>query len=698
MGDNLHLGDRDGVRTPMQWTPDRNGGFSRADPAALILPPIMDPIYGYEAVNVEAQWRDAHSLLNWVRRMLVVRSRHKVFGRGGLRFLRPQNRKVLAYLREYEDETILCVVNLSRTAQAVELELAEFAGRTPVEMLGGVAFPLIGQLSYLLTLPPYAFYWFYISASAEPPSWSTASPGPLIELHTFVLRDGVAEIVETSARDVLEKDILPKYIAQRRWFQGKGAEIKTAQIVAACTASPGEVDFLFADVKVASEGAADIYALPLAIAWEDMAAAPFEAPLALARVRRRSRVGYLSDGFVSLKFVRAILDGLANRARLPFGNDELVFAPAAGFDIAFQPDIQVDWLGAEQSNSSLIIGRAAVVKLFRRAATGIHPEAEMIRCLTGRGFTGIAALLGEVTRVAASGAQSLLAIVQRFVANQGNGFQWTVDQLKRLLAEHSSEVEHDGNRFTSYENFASRLGTRLGEMHLVLAQPSTNPAFAPEIVDLETLMEWTERARVQIETAFSILAESARVREGVRTPAVERLARRRSAILHAVEDALRRSQGTFKTRIHGDLHLGQVLVAAGDVVFMDFEGEPLKSVEERRAKASPLRDVAGMLRSFDYAARIAGREARNLEGELGEERSRVLLAQFRHIAAVAFLRGYEHARGATLDAREKALIAAFGVEKAAYEIVYEATNRPDWIAVPIEGFVEMAEQLIGSPE
>src|SRR5205085_9868932 len=186
-------------------SPDRNGGFSRADPAALTLPAIMDPIYGYEAVNVEAQWRDQHSLLNWLRRMLAVRHRHKAFGRGTQRFLRPQNRKVLAYLREYEGETILCVFNLSRSAQAVELELSEFAGRTPVEMLGGVAFPLIGQLSYLLTLPPYGFYWFYLSASAEPPSWSTATPGPPAELHTFVLRDGLPDVVEGSARNVLEE-------------------------------------------------------------------------------------------------------------------------------------------------------------------------------------------------------------------------------------------------------------------------------------------------------------------------------------------------------------------------------------------------------------------------------------------------------------------------------------------------------------
>src|SRR6185437_12464711 len=214
--------------------------------------------------------------------------------------------------------------------------------------------------------------------------------------------------------------------------------------------------------------------------------------------------------------------------------DELVFAPATGFDIAFRPDIQVDWPGAEQSNSSLIIGRSAVVKLFRRVAIGIHPEAEMIRCLTGRGFTGIAALLGEITRVSANGAQSLMAVVQRFVANQGNGFQWTLDRLKRLLTERSSEAEQDANHFMSYENFASRLGTRLGEMHLVLAQPSENPAFAPEMVDAATLAQWTERARVQIETAFSILAESAGARQGVRTHAIAALTARWSAILQAV--------------------------------------------------------------------------------------------------------------------------------------------------------------------
>src|SRR5690348_3439994 len=134
MGDNIYLGDRDGVRTPMQWSIDRNGGFSRADPASLVLPPIMDPLYGYEAVDVEAQLRDPHSLLNWMRRTLGIRKQHRAFGRGGFRLLYPKNRKILAYLREYQEETLLCVANLSRTPQAVELELAEFAGRWPVEL------------------------------------------------------------------------------------------------------------------------------------------------------------------------------------------------------------------------------------------------------------------------------------------------------------------------------------------------------------------------------------------------------------------------------------------------------------------------------------------------------------------------------------------------------------------------------------
>jgi maltose alpha-D-glucosyltransferase/alpha-amylase len=687
MGDNVHLGDRDGVRTPMQWSPDRNGGFSRADPAALILPAVMDPIYGYEAVNVEAQWRDQHSLLNWLRRMLAVRSRHKAFGRGSLRFLRPQNRKVLAYLREYDGETILCVFNLSRSAQAVELELAEFAGRTPVEMLGGVAFPAIGNLSYLLTLPPYGFFWFLLSSSTEPPAWSTASPSALVEHHTFVLRDGLHEITEGQSREVLERDILPKYIAQRRWYSGKDAAIDSAELLTyAATGADG--DFLFSDVKIISGNTSTLYNLPLAIAWDDTANGPFEAPLALARVRRRARVGLLTDGFASVKFVRSVLDGLAGQKRVPFGGGALVFCTTSEFDISLRSDSEVDWPAPDQSNSTVVIGRKAIVKLFRRCLIGIHPEAEMIRFLTERGFCGIAALLGDVTRVHADGAESLMAIAQRFVANQGDGFRWTVNQLERVRDEQEVATNPEANHFELYQNFAHRLGVRLGQMHLLLAQPSDNPDFAPETVDAASVSAWREQARRQIERALDVLFHASRA--DVMAPEEQ------TAILRAADAALGFAEGFSKTRVHGDLHLGQVLVAAGDIIFIDFEGEPLKPLPERRAKMSPLRDVAGMLRSFDYAARIVERGSRSLEGSTGADLARALTSEFRKLATTEFLAGYAEGRGAPLDERELKLITVFALEKAAYEVVYEATYRPDWLDVPVKGFAILAGEILGS--
>ncbi len=189
MGDNIYLGDRNGVRTPMQWSPDRNAGFSRADPQRLFLPPIMDPVYGYEAVNVEAQHRDPSSLLNWMKRMLTVRRNHQAFGRGRLTFLRPGNRKILAYVRNHEDDTILCVANLSRSAQPVELDLARYKGRVPVELMGRTAFPPIGDLPYLLTLPGHCFYWFRLAKGEEVPKWHEERLAPE-ELPVLVLFEG----------------------------------------------------------------------------------------------------------------------------------------------------------------------------------------------------------------------------------------------------------------------------------------------------------------------------------------------------------------------------------------------------------------------------------------------------------------------------------------------------------------------------
>jgi len=685
MGDNIHLGDRDGVRTPMQWTSDRNGGFSRADPAALVLPVIMDALYGYQAVNVEAQLRDSHSLLNWLRRMLAIRGQHRAFGRGKTRFIRPANRKILVYLRELEGEAVLCVANVSRTAQAVELDLSEFAGRTPVELSGNVAFPKIGQLTYMLTLQPFGFYWFALSAEAEQPSWSAATSENFAELYTFVLRPGIATVLENHFRAVLEKDILPSYLAQRRWFQQKLHSAPAVSVTLAMPLGESGNDLVFTEVSAEADGARVTYALPLAISWEDEASSPQETPLALARVRRHARMGLLTDGFASPKFARALIRALKRGARLSQSGDTLVFEPASDLpEIA--DDAEIQWLGVDQSNSTLAIGRALAVKLYRKLVDGIHPEVEMDRELTKRGFTGIAALMGEIVHLRADGSHTTLAVVQRFVENQGDGFAWSLEQAKRLIdAPQSADAPAAGVEVAA--NFIGVAGRRLGEMHRILNQKTDNPAFAPARATAKTVAHWREQCRKQFDAAFATL----RSQPG---EDAQYIVARHAAIAALADAALGEGAGAAITRIHGDLHLGQVLVAAGDAVFVDFEGEPLKPLAERRAKLSPLRDVAGMIRSFDYVAAAALRAALVPATVQGREQIETLLGAFVARARAVFLRGYGEGRGRTLTPREKNLLDIFVLERAAYEILYEAENRPDWLSIPVRGFAGLAAALL----
>jgi maltose alpha-D-glucosyltransferase/alpha-amylase len=692
MGDNLHLGDRDGVRTPMQWSSDRNGGFSRADPASLVLPAIMDPLYGFDAVNVEAQWRDPHSLLNWVRRMLVERRKHQAFGRGKIRFLTPQNRKVLAYLREHEGETILCVANMSRTAQAVELDLSQFSGRVPVELSGGAVFPMVGQLSYLLTLPPYGFYWFLLSTDAAPPVWSSATSGPSVEHHTFVLRKSLKEIGEDSSRATLEKEILPPYMAQRRWFQQKDQKIGAIELALAGLVESEAGSFLYCEIVVAHEGRTTRYAMPLAIAWEDAAANPFEAPLALARVRKGPRVGLLTDAFASPVLARTIIHGLLASQKIALGDSEIAFRPTEHF-LETHRDLDVEaleWPAAEQSNSTMIVGRKVVIKLLRRLGSGHHPEGEMSRYLTDKEFTGTPALFGEMQRTDANGETATVVIAQAYVANQGDGWAWTLDHLERAVDERATpfaDMEADG--FSQYAIFARQAGRRIGEMHKILVAPSENANFAPEEISLTRANAIGNRILAQLDAA---LAAAKTARDSDLSGLLGIISEKREVLGKLVCQRARHAAGLWRTRIHGDLHLGQLLVAGDDVQIIDFEGEPARSLEERRRKYLPLRDVAGMLRSFDYAA--AQTERRNKQGGEGLARVARLLADFRNLAAQSLLEGYEAGIGRSLTAEEHVLLELLVLEKAAYEVCYEAANRPDWLGVPLKGLAALSERML----
>jgi len=697
MGDNVHLGDRDGVRTPMQWSGDRNGGFSRADPASLVLPTIQDPLYGYQAVNVEAQWRDPHSLLNWTRRMLVVRRQHQAFGRGTQRFLRPMNRKVLAYLREYEGESILCVANVSRAAQAVELDLSEFAGRVPVELSGRMSFPKIGQLTYLITLPPYGFAWFLLSTDAEAPAWSSATPGRQDEMYTFVLRNGMADIVSGKARHVLQHELLPGYIAQRRWFQNKDEAVGGVEI-SAFDALPGAgQETMFVELCLHVNERLERYTLPLTVAWEDATPHPFEAALALARVRRGRRVGLLTDAFASPVLPRAMILGLKSKAVVELeSGGRIVCRPTIALETAeLDSDAEIHWPGTEQTNSTLLIGHQAVVKMFRRLTAGTHPEAEMSRALTERGFGGAPALLGDIVRIGADGQEYTLAVVQKFVDNQGDGWAWSLDQLKRIVEEGATPFGRDEDSvFGPYTIFARTLGRRLGEMHATLAQPSDDPDFTPAQATSEDLETWRNQAAGELAHAIDSLASRTDLSD-LDAELARAVAKNRSGLLRAMERMASGGEGALRIRIHGDLHLGQVLVAGADVQIIDFEGEPKKSLAARRAKASPLRDIAGLIRSFDYVAAQIGRHVQlNEAAAEGGARAEDLLQRFRSEAEAAMLAGYAEGSGDVLPRINRGLLDLFTLEKAAYEIGYEVANRPDWLVVPLRGLARLMNHVL----
>ncbi|HEY7576860.1 MAG TPA: maltose alpha-D-glucosyltransferase [Acetobacteraceae bacterium] len=693
MGDNIHLGDRDGVRTPMQWSFDRNGGFSRADPSRLVLPTIMDALYGYEAVNVEAQQSDRHSLLNWMRRVIAVRRQYQVFGRGTFRLLYPKNRKILAYLREYEGRTILCLANLARTPQAVELDLSEFAGRTPVELDGGSAFPPIGQLNYLLTFPPYGFYWFLLAdQEAGWPTTHTPAPEPMPEYQTIVLRSRLFDALTTN-RAIVEREILPAYLAKRRWFAMKDQTLRAVRLASLTPLPHAEQELLLAEIETEAPTGIARWLLPMAIAWEDRQTGPLPVQLALARVRRGGRVGLLTDAFALPEFANAVLAGLAAGDR----DGEVRFEPTSRMaDVAVPPDVEMNWLSVEQSNSSMIVGDVAMLKLFRRVASGPHPEAEMGRYLTEHGYANIPPLLGEVVRIDPDGQRHAMAVAQGFIRNQGDAWTWTLDLLTRGLSDLTAGTQEtqatEAEEHEDYGGIATLFGRRLAEMHAVLAGSSHDPAFAPERAGEELVEQWAHQAEQQLGIAFAAL-DGLTSLEGEAVQDLAAVMAERDALGDAVRRLARSGLGETVTRIHGDLHLGQALVANGDVYIIDFEGEPAKPLAQRRGKNHRLRDVAGMLRSFDYAAAVMRRKSLTTQAHVADPQRDAFLRTFVERATHCFLAGYAEVLPAQDMSTEQDLLRLFLIEKAAYEIAYEAANRPAWIDVPLHGLAQLLVQV-----
>ncbi len=707
MGDNIFLGDRDGVRTPMQWSPDRNGGFSRTNPQQLCLPPIMDPIYSYEAVNVEAQSQMPSSLLNWLRRLIALRNRHKnLFGRGSFEFLYPNNRKVLAYLRQWEQQTVLCLANLSRAPQPVDLDLSAYQGRIPVELLYGSVFPQVGSAIYSTMLAPYAFHWFLLAESSTGlPSWLEKPPEPMPAFVTLIMRGGWKTLWTAQDTKVMETEVLPTFLPKQRWFAGK--ELRHTFLLGPWAELPGSKDhycLMILQAQTAQEGS-QRYLLPLAVRWGEDQLAP-NAPLlpnVLAKVRRVARIGALFDALAEPNFALTVAQAMQQDLEIAAGEDGYVrFSHEPGFTAGLlEGELDIRRMGAEQSNTSVVLGSQAILKIYRRLRAGIHPEIEMGRFLTTvADFRNIPALLGEATMTLKEEPYAM-AILQRFVENQGDAWQYSIEYLARDLEglhEEQPLTPDSGGAAIPHEGYLAQvrlLGKRTGEMHRALLTPTDDPAFKAEPIGTEDVAQWSAQITALATNTLDALGKSTPP-----TPESQELAaallKRQQEALGLLHEPLGDMSGAVRCRIHGDYHLGQVLLAQGDFFIVDFEGEPERPLAERRMKYSPLKDVAGMMRSFDYAAAFALRNvADKLAGPMEQHATR--LQNWAENAISTFLDGYREATAAsgimpTDPGAARSLLRLFVLEKVFYEISYELANRPAWVEIPLNALLRLLDK------
>jgi maltose alpha-D-glucosyltransferase/alpha-amylase len=718
MGDNIYLGDRNGVRTPMQWSGDRNAGFSRADPARLFAPPVMDPVYGYEAINVEAQERSPFSLLQWMRRLIAMRRQHRVFGRGTLEFVGCPNRKILAFLRRDEHETILVVANLSRTVQPAELDLTSLAGLVPIELAGLIEFPRLGDRPYFLTLGPYAAYWFTLQQAS--PHGDRLTQKPAVEeaaVASLLMGTNWENVFSSSTRVILERQALVPFLKRQPWFPARGREMRQARFTDWTIIRTGTYP-AFATLASANfgDGWVETYVVPLALVDGERATRILqEHPDQVVAWITGARKGAVLDGLLDEDTCDRLVAAIAEQQTTATQRASL-----RGRLLADVPDLKVG--PAYEKAADLKVGptyeaattherssRPYVLKLFRRIEPGPNPDLEMREALAKAGFTRMPRLVGSLAYERSGFEPGTVALLHTGVQHQGTAWEFALNDLGRYFEQVATRLGRPkedppltGSHatspppfFVSLENWfltnMSTLGRRTADLHAALAK-GRDPAFAEEPLDRARLdalaADMTRRAEAALDGLHNrMLALSEPDR-----PRAARLIAAKQQILQVFDGLRSIRHGGSLIRVHGDYHLGRVLRAEEDFVVPDFEGDPARTYAERRTKQSPLADVAGMLRSFGYAAYTGLR----ISTVHAPDRYDVLepwAHAWEHWASEAFVASYRAtlAETALLPPADvwPELRRVFVLDQAFSDVTRELDNRPDFVTASLAAILEL---------
>ena len=716
MGDNFYLGDRDGVRTPMQWNSERNAGFSDTNPHKLYLPVILDPEYHYESLNVELQSQSTSSLLWWMKRLINKRKQYKSLSRGDMKFLHCENPKILAFTRTYQDETMLVIVNLSRYTQPAELDLDDYHGYIPVEVFSRNKFPSVKDGSpYFFTLGAHDCLWFAMEKSQSRIEDSKALP--LIHVNHW------KDLIHTKVIGDLERKHLETYLRKMRWFGGKSKIIEDIIVVNIATVplSENSVYILLFEVRYDS-GLPEVYQLPLAFATDTIAQRLTDGcpQSVIARLRVGDRDGILYDALYGLDFQEEIIRRMAKAQSLDTDGASLQFYGNQLLESHVQdhPRIRPRVLSVEQSNTSIVYDNKFFLKIFRKVDRSINPDLELTRYLSEeRHFQNVPAFVGGIEWKFEKDSM-VLGLLQQMVEASGDAWTYMLERLdtfnENILAQPEMPppplpMRGSMTRPIEYDDIpeelkhlieapvaeqAFLLGVRTGEMHKLLAE-GESPDFKPEPYSLHYQRSLYSGLQSLVRSTFQSQEKNMhRLPPDVKIEA-ESVMAMKDELLNTFKRIYEHKIDVVKIRIHGDYHLGQVLYTGKDFVITDFEGEPARSFSERRLKRSPLRDVAGMIRSFHYAAY----GSLFLDNQIRKEdyaRLTPFIEQWYHYMSGFFMSAYlETVKGSPFIPNNKhdldTLMTTFLLEKAVYELNYELNNRPDWVVIPFKGIKDLIQ-------
>ncbi|CRX38223.1 maltose alpha-D-glucosyltransferase [Estrella lausannensis] len=711
MGDNYYLGDRNGVRTPMQWNNDRNAGFSDGDPQKLYLPLIIDPKYHHAHVNVENEEQSPSSLLSWIKTVIAIRQAHPAFGSGTLKFVDAKNPKVLAFVREYDGDAILVVVNLSRFSQYVEIDLADWKGSIPVDLFSHNNFANITAADYGLTLGRYGYFWLAL----EPAKMRTSSHEEPIG-HKFSLESSWDEVLKKENRTLMLKESLPQFLSKQRWFRSKGKPIKKVQI---------QDEVKFGNAKILNVGVSFLddqqenYQLPVTfIPASELTQLKKEAPNSIiAEIEVAGERGALADAVYQKEFRTSLLDALIRKSTMVSQSGEVFSESIAKLRKTFldRKEVESSLMTMEQSNTSINYGDSVILKLYRRIEEGTNPDFELVRHLTEKsGFGHVPEYLGGIEWKVGPSPKSQIALAQRFIEKGTSAWDFTLQEMETKFPELEEKTQEILKRsdsperkralvkaeaervFKDYLKLADLLGERTAGLHLAFSSDNESPEMVPESFSMLYQKSLYQAMRTQTKKTLELLKE----RISSLKPDEAELARK---VLHCEESILTilkrletRRFSAHKIRIHGDLHLGQIICTGSDALIIDFEGEPALPLGERRLKRPVIQDIAGMVRSFDYALTHFIISRGKTKNEAATSAKDALSLALRERFTQSYLNAIKGAKTPLVPDNPtelSILMNAFLLNKAIYEIGYEIRNRPDWIQIPMQGLLNILKEM-----